>query len=39
MTWGNTPLKTFTDEERNKEDFKEEEFPDFLFSRRYKKRK
>ena len=29
MTWGNTPLKTFTDEERNKEDFNEEEVPDF----------
>jgi len=29
MTWGNTPLKTFTDEERNKEDFNEEEVPNF----------
>ena len=28
MTWGNTPLKTFTDEERNNEDFDEEEVPD-----------
>ena len=29
MTWANTPLKTFTDEERNKEGFNEEEVPEF----------
>ena len=29
MTWANTPIKTFSDEERNKEGFNEEEVPEF----------
>jgi len=29
MTWANTPVKTFTEEEINKEGFDEEEVPDF----------
>ena len=29
MTWANTPIKTFTDEEINKEGFDEEEVPEF----------
>ena len=39
MTWANTPLKTFTDEERNKEDFDEEEVPDFSEELESKKEK
>ena len=39
MTWANTPLKTFTDEEMNKEDFDEEEVPDFSEELELKKEK
>ena len=29
MTWAKTPIKTFTEEEQNKEGFEEEEVPEF----------
>ena len=37
MTWANTPLKTFTEEEKNAENFNEEEVPEILDTDEIKK--